>query len=523
MLAKLYSNRAVFIAVLACVGAFLSTFGTVHAQTTPSPASQGALLRDGIFGCAASIYANVGTISAIGGVYVPVNDAAVTLNTGYLIYKECVLDGVVAKIAEAAATDLTGTTVRMIATGRGGKPLFPVNIEEELKERRIGVTVALLDDSNVGVMCPDFRNQVRTAVARTVLNDLNRPSVALACTRSQQGSQGAQDFWADLAAFGEPENHPVLAYDLLRNQVSDAQARDEQNQRERWLANDGYYDVTDRAKNPLEEKILTPGHAIAEGAQQVISSGFRRLENADELSEVAGSAYGALLQQITNVGFVAATQPQNGLPSYVSRMVTEAGNAVRQEAVNAALNILLTSRQFEAAYKQAKEDIANILTQAITRLRNAEKACWDLIIPKVQAHAATLGASIKIATSTQFSQVVIDSQISPVAVIVADDIKKSEVALAQLDTLIANVTNSASATNQRQALEQLDVLVANKILHTASEAQAANQQRDSVSASANTLVEDTLRAWGDSQDPSVGWCNVNNPATIERWFTAWRI
>ncbi|HEY4488462.1 MAG TPA: hypothetical protein VJB97_03010, partial [Candidatus Paceibacterota bacterium] len=52
-----------------------------------------AFQRDGVFGCSlnGSYSMSVGTMSAMGGAYVPVNDASVTLNTGYLVYKECIL------------------------------------------------------------------------------------------------------------------------------------------------------------------------------------------------------------------------------------------------------------------------------------------------------------------------------------------------------------------------------------------------------------------------------------------------
>src|SRR3990167_9643499 len=53
--------------------------------------------RQGIFGCSqtGSYSMSVGTLGAMGGAFVPVNDAAVTLNTGYLVFKECVLRGIV--------------------------------------------------------------------------------------------------------------------------------------------------------------------------------------------------------------------------------------------------------------------------------------------------------------------------------------------------------------------------------------------------------------------------------------------
>ena len=50
----------------------------------------------------------------------------------------------------------------------------------------------------------------------------------------------------------------------------------------------------------------------------------------------------------------------------------------------------------------------------------------------------------------------------------------------------------------------------------------AATQRDNVVTAVSKLVDDTLKLWGDSTDPNVGWCNVNNPAVIQRWFNAWK-
>ena len=64
---------------------------TIQSMTNPS------LKRQGIFGCnqSGSYSMSVGTIAAKGGVYVPVNDASVTLNSGTIVYKECILRDVV--------------------------------------------------------------------------------------------------------------------------------------------------------------------------------------------------------------------------------------------------------------------------------------------------------------------------------------------------------------------------------------------------------------------------------------------
>ncbi|MFZ2719419.1 MAG: hypothetical protein WAZ27_00960, partial [Minisyncoccia bacterium] len=141
----------------------------------------------------------------------------------------------------------------------------------------------------------------------------------------------------------------------------------------------------------------------------------------------------------------------------------------------------------------------------------------------VQTYAQSNGnPTLNIATSTQFSQPIIDAQIAPLATTTINEIRTSDAAIALLNQLIGSVSNSASATNQQQALLRLDTMVANRQLHTSIDATNAVQQRDSVATALTKLVDDTIKAWGDSTDPIVGWCNVNNPDVVARWFNAWR-
>ncbi len=246
-------------------------------------------------------------------------------------------------------------------------------------------------------------------------------------------------------------------------------------------------------------------------------------------------------------------------PALLDRAVEASGAKTKKEAVNAALSILLTARQFEFAFRQAKEASATILTSAINRLRAVERSCWELIInnpsgPKVctsppdadkkcttsdicttnsdGTQTCTPGITLRVATSTQFSQAVIDAQMAPIVKDVAAELQASTAALEELDRLITDVTNASSAANQRAALSRLDQMVAPnsrlpdcsplKTLHSAGDVQCANKQRDDLNSAVGLLVENTVRDWGDSTDPNVGWCNVNNPSTIERWINAWK-
>lgn len=492
---------------------------------TQAPANPAAvtLSNDGIFGCLGqgARVQNVGTRAALGGVYVPVNDAAVTLNTGFLVYKECILDGVARKIAESGTAEMGRQALTALTTGRNGGAQFPSNLTEELDRRGNIIVVNSLSDSNLGVMCPSFKNSVRVAVARTRVTSQNQPNRAFACTLpAEDGS-----LYDTLAALREPQNNPWGAQFTLQTQVDNTIAYDEYNLRQRLLANNGFYDQEDNIDDPLRARIITPGYLIAQSVSQIVGSGYRQLENANEIDQVVANLFGGLTTQLISDtrGLIGLTQSVNGQPSYLDRMVAQTSASVRQQAANAALAVIGAAREIEVSYRQAKEGIATALSNAIEKLRAAENQCWNLIIPAVEARAQANGnLPLNIATSTQSSQAVIDANIAPLATTTVRDIRNSDSALALLNQLIASVSNSTSQANQQQALLRLDTMVANRQLHTATDASNAIQQRDAVATALTKLVEDTIKAWGDDTDPNIGWCNVNNPAVVDRWFNEWR-
>lgn len=498
--------------------------GTANAGVDPAATANSATLsNDGIFGCLGqgARVQNVGTRAAIGGVYVPVNDAAVTLNTGFLVYKECILDGVARKIAESSTAELGRQNLNAIATGRGGSAQFVENPYEEIRRQNDIIIVDSLS-ANAGVLCPAFRTNVRASIARSYMQQRNQPQQRFTCTLPTGGNAS---FWDTLAALREPQNNPLGAQLIFDAQLQATMAYNEYNQRERWRINDGFYDTVDDPNNPLGARILTPGYIIARSLEQVIGSGFRQLENASEIDQVVANLFGGLTTQLISDtrGLVGLTQSLNGQPSYVDRMVAQTSANVRTQASNAALAVIGAAREVEVSYRQAKEGIATALSDAITKLRAAENQCWNLIIPAVETYAQTNGnPPLNIATSTQFSQTVIDANIAPLATTTVRDIRNSDAALAQLNQLIASVSNSASQTNQQQALLRLDTMVANRQLHTATDATNAASQRDAVANALTKLVDDTIKTWGDDNDPNIGWCNVNNTAVVQRWFNEWR-
>src|SRR3989344_5866575 len=87
-----------------------------------------------------ALSSSVGVTAVTGGAFVPVNDAAVTLNTGILVYKECVLRNLVNEQRKSATAQLVTNSSNNFLTGRcvvdadGVKtcgPYFPEVLSED--------------------------------------------------------------------------------------------------------------------------------------------------------------------------------------------------------------------------------------------------------------------------------------------------------------------------------------------------------------------------------------------------------
>jgi hypothetical protein len=527
------------LSAIVLFGATATYAQTPPAEETPSggttaPAASGSgLSNDGIFGCRGAQQVNIGTITAIGGVYVPVSDAAVTLNTGYLVYKECVLDGVVAAIKNDIASGLQSGTIRAIETSRGGNKQYYTN-REDLRQDFDAILINAATAMKSGTMCTAYRDRVASAVARNYYATTREsekeslcPFVTTATEREALVAESQPVNWSSWNRLIEPRGYEIGTYYIEQDKADGRLLAHDYDIREQLRWGNGFFPAFDNASDPLNRRVITPSSVIANSLQQMLGVGTQILVNANEIDQINGSLQAGLQSSIvadTIRGLAGFSRSQNGQPSYLDRMNSEASGAVRTSAVNVALSVLAAKRQVETLFKTAKESLAAALTDAITTLRREENICWNLIIEKVQQRAAGQGVSLTIATTTEdsFAQKTIEEHIQPLATVAIRDLRDSEQALGMINQLITDVSNTASAATQRSALERLDSMVANNQLHSAAEAQEAQTHKDEATAALDLLIEEILKEWKESSDSDIGWCNVNNDAIITMWFERWR-
>src|SRR3989344_6738689 len=504
--------------------------GEIIGTCDPSAAAPYRFEGGGIFGCnqTGSYAMSVGSLSAVGGVYVPTNDAAVTLNSGFITYKECILDGVNKRFAESASTDNTRFGINAFLTGRDGTPFFSVDFIADMLARSDETFLRVLQVGELSPLNTALRGDVMRALARNYQFDTRAANRALQCP--YQGDLNSvltgqtNDVWGGLMALTNPACNPLGAFHLAKEYTQSNIARNREEMLFRLTTGQGTYGVEEVDPVTGARRTLTPGSIVSGNIQQLITSGFRQLENADEIDQMVGALFSGLsAHSISDSrGLSGLTQPTLGQPSYLEQMAREASQGLRDSAINAALQILSAGRQVETTYLNAMNAIASNLTQTIGQLRSAENSCWALVVPAAQTYANQNGFQITAATSTAFSQQVIDSQIAAPASVTVANVEKSEQALQLINRLIAGVTNTSSLEAQRLALQQLDSLVAQGLLHNQYDAGQATQRKGEVEEAMTTLVEDTIKAWADSTDLNVGWRNLNNADVAKMWAERWR-
>lgn len=484
--------------------------------------------RQGVYDCNQNgAYAmSVGAMSARGGVYVPVNDAAVTINTGTLVYKECVLREVIDSMRQSITAGFVTQQVQSFMTANNGNPRYPTQLWQERQSRWTEGAYDYLQNDLTSVN-QSMRAPIQRLLARNYMRDLERPTAYMSCP--YQGdihdlSDNARFSFQNLILSTQPECRPDIAYLMAEDGLNHRISKIDQEMMTRLSWGNGIYGVesSDGRGNYTTQ---TPGSIVGANITQALQSGFRQLENANDIGQIVTAMFAGIATQVVrdNNGLSGLIRSIAGQPSYLSQVASQTSAGLVSSAVNAALQILDAARQVEIGYIQAMNSIADNLTQTIGTLRAREAACWNLIIPRVEQYAAAQdpALTLHIATSTVFSQRVINSQIAPLASTTVANIQAGQNSLNTINQLITDVTSTTSTSVQQRAIERVDQLTHDNALHTQYDLQAAQQQRTDVATAMTNLIDNTTEDWGDSNDPQVGWCNINNPAVIRMWAQEW--
>jgi hypothetical protein len=484
---------------------------------------------------------SVGALSAVGGVYVPVNDAAVTLNTGYLVYKECTLRGIVDRMRENETANIQRATLKALQSGRSGLPLFSQNLALEKTVLYTDSVKKDVDGTYLNTIDPAYQATVKRAIQQGYAATLGKPSQAFACPSST-------DFWSRIDSLSfNPACNSYGAYYVANSAVMSAAAAQWNDQLTQLQWGNGIYPRT--AIDPATGLpfVTTPSSFVGANALQVLQTGFAQLQNANDIDQIVGALFAGITNQVIadQGGLAGLTQKNGDQSSYLDRVVAESAAGLRNALGNGALTVLGGAKTAEQGLLAAWNGIAQKLLDTISVVRAQESTCWNLIIDSVCAAkpdssgkcTAKPGActnngdgtqscptppTLKVATSTVYSQAVINASIAPLATSTQTNIGASENLLATINQLIADVADTSSFQKQQAAIQKTDQLDTQHAFHSSNDVNNALKTKDDIDSQMDTLKDDTAKQWGDSTDVSVGWCNVGNPSLLNYWKNKWK-
>lgn len=525
-------------------GAYAQASGPVQTSgPSPSPAlSSGMSEAAAMANCKdvrGALSMSVGQIAAQGGGFVPVSDAAVTRNTGILVYKECVLRSMINAERKHEIAQLVAKTSKSFLTGRkvcttddeGAEtcetgPMFSENLAVDQRKWADAVVDKAINGAALDSITSAYRDDVKLAINRNYAQATRNPGSSLACSNPDPAAviainNGLYRGTQDLYTVADPNcNAAALLYNgqsmVMGNVAAD---RDLRLTRLGW--NSGVYDVT--VDTGGISRVVTPGFIIAGTMQQQLGSGFRQLENANDIGQMIDGFFAGIGQQILAAGaggLMGIINAQAGQRSYLDTIVSNTGAEVQSGQINATVDAVTAAYANETAYSAAKNATASVIKQGVAQARAAESKCWDLIVPPVTAYAQQNGMTLKIATTTAASQTVIDKNMAALANATQADITASNATMNKINQILAGVMGKS--TSPTDAYNQINVLVSSGALHTADQAQAAIQQTTTVQTALVGVVADAVKQWRENADPNVGWCSVNTPAVITMWANKWK-
>ena len=296
----------------------------------PAGAAHG-LSRQGIFGCndAGAYSMSVGSLSAIGSTFVPVSDAAVTLNTGYLVYKECILRPLINRQKENAIANLVKQTTTQFNTGRTvtengvmtNAPMFSTDLTKEMAIIRDNSVNEDLNGTSLNALNPAFSREVKTAIYRRYQANTQNPGGALACSYARSPAdlyavQHGQEFYDfnDVLMLADSNCIPLQAAANAENYVLANAAYKEDIALTRLNWGNGVYDVVDENGN-----VVTPGFLVAGEIEQKLGSGFRQQESANDIDQMVGQLFAGIGNQILSSasGLIGLLTGSGNSPSYL--------------------------------------------------------------------------------------------------------------------------------------------------------------------------------------------------------------
>ncbi len=516
----------------------------------------------GLYSCEGGKFGSVGMDRAQGA-FVPVSDQAVTTNTNILLYKECILDGVVARLRESLIAQMAKETLEMASGQTTGEPAFITNLAKTRDELKQKVTKEFVESSNTDVICEPFREDIKKTLLLKTDQEINAPEEAYRCNVPSEDaedfknfSQGKGRFSKDLyLKYISPQNNPLLVFTTVNDQLESAIEQKINDEFTILGWGNGFKSKTAKRRIPSGngefeevEEIVTPGSVIQEIVTYSSLTGQRQLENADEADELIGSLMSNIHTQIlTSVrGLKGIADSINGGLSFLDRIVQDSASRTRDQYISAGSGLLANAIITESEYNTARKASLTRINSAITELQTQDGACWGALVAEakvdllselgidngtavsnmdtevefypedpidtqivttdidITASGGGRTTSTTLLRTTKYYLSAIATDILPLLSTVQQDVLDSDTALSMLIDLQSRLAQATTPNETRQILGEVDQLVSSGQLHKTADVYIAQDQHSQILSFMSDLLSETSNIWGQS------WCDPTN-------------
>ncbi len=562
-------NNTDKLAILLIV-VFLLFAQTATAQTTDTTVTPGDPLptvgdsdsipegysTEGLYSCEGGKYGSVGAERAQ-GVFVPVADQATITNTNILLYKQCILDGVVTRIRETMIAAMAKSTLSWAAN----QPAFEENPKKFRDDLKTKVTDDFISGPRTENICEPFKEDVKKTLKAQTDREVNNPEVSYSCSVPSEEQQAFKDFLNGKGRFNKdiylkvisPENNPLLVYLGAADQLQ--KDKEEKIKDEFTLLGwgDGFKSKKEKKRIPKGngefeevEQIVTPGAVVKDIISYTSLTGQRQLENADATGELIGSLMSNIHTQIlTSVGGLKGLPDSiNGGLSFLDRIVQDSAARARGQYTSIANDTLSKAIIAESEYNMARKASFDTINRTIQALQTKDAACWgglvaqakvDLLAelntvngtaistpsteeppygedPLTDTQETTIDIDIvaagggnkaeaTILRTTKYYLSVLTTDIVPLLATIKQNLEDSNAALTKLTDLQVRLSSATTPTETRAVLGEIDQLVASGTLHKTSDVLIAQDQQAQIQSSMSDLITETSSQWEAS------WCD----------------
>ena len=230
-------------------------------------------------------------------------------------------DSILITIAKKTISRIVDSTVTWINSGFDGNPAYVTDPGQYFTDVADGVAGEFIKGSELGFLCSPFQANIKVSLLKQY-----SPEQPFQCTLDQvvgnienfydDFSQGGWDAWFSMTQ--DSSNNPYGAYLQakieLDSRITDALhiKQDQLNWGRGLLSYEKCEGITIPANNsdsgkeecldyttakPIKKKIVTPGATIENQLSNVLGTGIRQLELADEFDEIVGALIGQLLDK----------------------------------------------------------------------------------------------------------------------------------------------------------------------------------------------------------------------------------